>query len=192
MKILNNNSILIWFFLVLIFLGCEKEKPEKYVLTEKDGMEYLLDNSDLVAVVNISGGSRLGESDPLLDSVNEVEAEVTRIILNEGSSLELGNLINIYSSTYRNDKNDGYSFIVIRNGMGLVFLKELPDGCYSPLTNFSISNFIAGNNVLPIWKNDEVSGFSKGFDIEVIVGEMEQYLKQRKAKGSDLDMGQKR
>ena len=148
--------------LVFLVLGCEDKPPDNvYRATEIDSLNFLLKNSDLIALVNISDG--MPSTDKATTELKEaVQARVVEVIFGEPQS----SLIEILNTTVFTEPGIVEHKLYLSNGEFLYFLKKVGNS-YKPLSIFSTVRFRKGKGA-PIWKQDKTGSLPEIEKAEII------------------------
>ena len=169
---------LICLAVAVILSACEKTESIPYVLTTQDTLSYLVENSDLIAVVNITGGVERSKGGIPNNIPESVSASVVDVIHSNDnrSLLEL----NIQNSPHKQEKGTSFTMMALRDGRNLVFLVYQQDGSYKPTTGFSIVSVNSSDMLMPIWKQGESKEeYSKGFSVDHIKNEILGYIQSQ-------------
>lgn len=180
MKIKTPYRNLILIILILVISGCrgsfeDNETPVKH--TEKEALGFLVDNSDLIALVTFSGGTN--KSKPLFKSPDKVSGKIHSIIKGDENRQDVDF---VASPKYVNQGIHNLS-IILRNGYHLVFACKVGKN-YQPTTAYSFHQ-ASGGKIWPIWKPEQYNEqgpngrmYSSGIDINKVIPEIETEIKR--------------
>jgi len=165
------NTFAYGIILAFLVLGCEdKPRDGVYRATEIDSLNFLLKNSDLIALVNISDG--MPATDKAATGFKEaVYAQVVEVIYGDPQS----GLIEILNTTVYTEPGIVEHKLYLRNGEFVYFLKKYGKS-YKPLTPFSTVRFRNGKGA-PIWKQDK-TGTMPEIDRAEIIKEIKASIEQ--------------
>jgi len=168
------------FICILLFsAGCDnpinpidtKGKPVE--LTDRETLPFLVDNSDLIAVVLLSGGIDKPKPSLLFDDIPKtVDAHIFSILkgVEPRKSVEISNSPKFLGQAVK-------SIMYLRNGKHLVFLSKSGDR-YQPTTRYSLLD-VSNNRAYPIWRPDQYKEegpngikFSSGFPLNEVISEI--------------------
>lgn len=157
--------------LFVLFFGCE-DKPQDnvYRATEIDSLNFLLKNSDLIALVNISDGLPATDK-AATEFIEAVSAQVVEVIYGEPQS----SLIEILNTSVYTERGIVEDKLYLSNGEFIYFLKKAGES-YKPLTPFSTVRFRNGKGG-PIWKQDK-TGSMPEIDKAEIIAEIRKTIEQ--------------
>jgi hypothetical protein len=158
------NYLIYFTFVAALIIGCGKPEGTPVVPTKIDMLEFLVPNSDLIAIIQINDGVDKPESSMKRYSVI---AEVKRVIIGDSTIKQ----VSIINASYFMDDNVVKDFITLYNGMHLSFLKKQDDS-YKPVSGSAILR-VAHNRVHPLWKQDGTkTGMTSGYDLDKIISEI--------------------
>lgn len=132
-------------------------------LSEKDTLEFLVKNSDLIVVVDIDDDS-FGS---FLKKIMHITASVNVKVVTVIKGLETRKVITIFAETKIASPDSIASIIKFKNGRNLMFLSK-EDQSYRPTTRFSVLD-IWENKVYPVW--DYKDGY--GTDLKEIISNID-------------------
>lgn len=161
------KNFVIIAILITLTTGCEKEyKRATYRQSSNDTIEFLVANSDIIAVVDIIGGIQKGEVKKNSTFLTKsAKAKIDKILKGTKNSQDV---IYISHQTLHNSPGDLKTLVSLRNGEYIAFLINAGE-VYKPLTPFSlIEIYSSSNQGRPIWKQTE----SKYVDRPVISKDM--------------------
>ncbi len=147
--------ILLIFFILLSsgIYGCDSKRTKVFVPKEEDTLPYLVNHSDIIAVITISGGwdiSEVSGENAKPEFKEKVKAEINEIYLNKTNYRESLKDIILYTSP-SNSKKGTLSTTFFRNGRNLAFLKHKGNNAFSPTTGFSVSDVRRNEKIYPVW-----------------------------------------
>ncbi len=152
--------------LLVILSGCGKPEGKPARPTKIDKLKFMVPNSDLIAIIEISGGIDNNYSKPSLKKYS-VNADVKKMIVGDDKVKQ----ISILNTPYFMNKNTIAAFITLYDGEHLAFLKK-QDGSYKPVSGSSILE-ITYNRVHPFWKQSGTKiKISSGYDLNEIIDEI--------------------
>ena len=147
---MNLKSYILLFLPLFIFVGCTEEHQRAiYRPSEKDSLNFLVTNSDIIGVIEIYDGIKrsAGSTSALL--TKSANAKITHLLKGD---LEKNTDINISSTTLHNVPGGIKTFMALRNGEYIAFLAKAGKK-FQPLTPYSlIEIFPTSNQGRPIWK----------------------------------------
>ena len=144
-------------------------------LTEQETLNFLISNSDLIAIVYQYGGTEKPKPSLFSKLPEKVDAKILSVIKGE----EDRESIKISYTPKHLRPNVVKSFMILRNGKHLAFLSKDGEN-YQPTTAHSLLN-ISNNKVYPIWRPDQYKesedaphGYkvSHGIKLEEVLGEI--------------------
>lgn len=170
-SIIKTLSIILCF-LPAIF-GCDNlPQGEPIKRTEKETLNYLVANSDLIASVDILGGT-----DKPRVSFSDIPKKVNATIISIIKGIENRDKSGIVSTPKNISSGALMSAVVLRNGKHLAFL-SMKGEVYQPTTGFSLFE-IFNNKVHPIWRPDQYKEtgpngmkVSSGIDLKEVLQEI--------------------
>ena len=174
-----SNLLLVIFVIILLVsvLSCSdvEYKYEDYEFSRMDGIDFLIDNSDLIVVVNISNSRKQSIKNFDYYFVNSMVADVVY-----GDVKVLGDEI-LLSTIPKFEPNNSYGTIIVyEKGAYLCFLSRVSEGVYKPVTPNAIEAFFNGEYLYPIWKQMEAKGeASSGFHISDVKDEILSAINRR-------------
>lgn len=152
--------------LIFLIMGCEKTDERPYQPTQFDMLEFLVPNSDLIAIIEIHDGIDKYKAKPTTKRYS-VNADVKRVIIGNYHI----NKISILNDSYFKSQDTIATFITLYNGEHLAFLKK-DNNFYKPVSGSSILD-VAYNRVHPLWKQSGTeTKISSGHDLEEIINEI--------------------
>ena len=123
-------------------------KGKPYTPTNLDTLQFLVSNSDLIAIVNHSGGT--DKPKPFLFTMpKKVDAKILSIIKGGEDREE----IEISCNPKNLNPNVIKSTMILRNGKHLVFLCKTGEN-YQPTTSNSLLS-VFNHKVYPVWRPDQ-------------------------------------
>lgn len=151
--------ILIFFLLIL---GCEdKSRDNVYRATEIDSLNFLIKNSDLIALVNISDAMPPTDM-PAKEFKDIVSAKIVELIYGDTKYNE----IKILNTTVYTTPGIVEHQLYLSNGEFIYFLKKF-DSSYKPLTAFSTIRIRNGKGA-PVWRQDKTGSMPEIDKVEII------------------------
>jgi len=164
MELMKNIKLCI-LILALIISGCEgKPKDNVYHAKEIDSLNFLIKNSDIIALVNILDGVQPTDK-PGTEFKDAVTAQIVVLIYGKSES----NPIKILNTTVYTTPGFDVNQLYLSNGEFIYFLKKFGSS-YKPLTPFSTVR-LRNDKGAPIWKQDKAGSIpeiDKGEIIEEI------------------------
>ncbi|MFT5700882.1 MAG: hypothetical protein ACI8ZB_003767 [Desulforhopalus sp.] len=180
-----NIKALVIFILFCVFgiYSCTHRSDNEgrpLALTYQDTLPYLIANSDLIALVTISGGLESRENLSWFSSPpKKVRGEINTIIYGE----EKRSAIEIFSEPKHFNSGVTMSIILLKNGGHLTFLSSSGEQ-YQPTTRSSLLHIFHGK-LYPTWRKDHYSEtrpdgkkISSGVPLEKVLKEIENELKK--------------
>lgn len=175
------------FFVVLalrfvFFTGSPPEitgEAVPYTPTHQDTLKFLVDNSDIIAVVEISSANDIGQQ-WFLDSSSVAQARILSLYFKNEQIPENESVITIIPEPASKPMGTSVVAMFLKNGKNLVFLKKI-ENHYKPITAHAVMSIMNNDNVLPIYKSTETEykdGFSSGFSLEVVKQEILEYMNE--------------
>ncbi len=175
-------AIFVLFCAIAIY-SCNPRKNDEgkpLELTTQDTLSFLVENSDLIALVTLSGGLKAGENLSWFRSPPEtVKAEINTILSGE----ENRTIIEILSEPKHLEADVVMSIILLRNGYHLAFLSSNGE-LYQPTTRGSLLNVFL-NKLYPTWRTDHYNEtgpdglkISSGVTLEEVLKEIENEIKK--------------
>lgn len=159
------------FLLIHLVLGCENKPPDNvYRATEIDSLNFLIENSDLIALVKISDGMPPTNM-PATEFKEVVSAEIIDSLYGDTDKNE----IKILNTPVHTIPGIDEHQIYLSNGEFIYFLKKFGSS-YKPLTPFSTVSFRKGRGA-PIWKQDK-SGSMPEINKSSIIIEIKESIEQ--------------
>ena len=188
-KLLMTNKINIKAYVIFILFcvfaiySCTHRSDNEgkpLALTYQDTLSYLVANSDLIALVTMSGGLKSGENLSWFSSPpKKVRAEINTIIYGE----EKRSAIEILSEPKHLGSGVVMSFFFLRNGDHLTFLSSSGEQ-YQPTTRSSLLHIFNGK-LYPTWRKDHYSEtrpdgqkISSGVPLEKVLKEIDNEIKK--------------
>ena len=161
---------------LLLLAGCQQNESQVYKLTERDSLNFLVSNSDLIAVVDILDGSDVSP-DAKNKLYENVRASIQETILWEGS--ELKNITIHYEPFYKLD-SASIEYVFFYKGLYLSFLKYEGENNFKPTTGNSLFAIFGANRVEPIWKQclGNKEAMSTDYKLSDIISEIMQEQKK--------------
>lgn len=168
------NYLIYFTIAATLLIGCGKPEGTPVVPTKFDKLEFLIPNSDLIAIIQITDGIDPNKGRPPIKRYSVI-ASVKRVISGDSIPKQIS-ITN--ASAFKND-NVVSDYMALYNGYHLAFLKK-QDSFYKPVSRFAILE-ITHNRIHPIWKKDGTNtGMTSGYDLEEIIYEiMETISNQR-------------
>ena len=160
--------------LLAVFAGSYTEASPGVPITRthQETLKFLVANSDMIAIVNLSGGTYKKRVTSSGDLPQKVNAKIFSII--KGS--EIAANIEIVSTPKYPSPGSILSSVVLRNGRHLVFVAKKGE-IYQPTTGFSLLD-IFRNKVHPVWKERKNPlELSTGYELEKILNEIDNEIK---------------
>jgi hypothetical protein len=167
------TALLALFLSFLFTVSCDgSPRASSVTLTNQDSLEFLVMESDMIAIVNIAGGAEKPRILSFGDMPNKVNATVLSVIKGD----EGVDSIKLYSEPQNPPPDAVKSSVVLRKGRHLVFLCKNGDG-YKPTTRFSLLE-VFNDRVYPIWKQKgNSSEITSGYPLREIIKEIENLAK---------------
>lgn len=142
--------------------------------SHNETLEFIVANSDLIAIVNISGGTNKRRPFFSKDIPSKVTAKIFSVVKGE----EKKDKIEIIPSPMFLTPGTVKSKVILRNGRHLVFLSN-KNNEYQPTTIFSLLD-IFKNHVYPIWKESESENeITSGYDLNLVIKEIQKEIKRQ-------------
>ena len=159
------------FLFILLVLGCENKPPDNvYRATETDSLNFLIKNSDLIALVKISDGIPPTDN-PAKEFREMVSAEIVESFYGDTENNE----IKILNTPVHTTPGIVEHQLYFSNGEFIYFLKKIGSS-YKPLTPFSTVRFRKGKGA-PIWRQDKTGSIPEINKVEIIK-EINESIKQ--------------
>jgi len=163
-KILSNLVVCLFW----ICGSVAQIEANSVTLTTQDTLSYLVKRSDIIAIINITGGIDKKRISSFTEMPQQVDANLLKII--KGG--KLSQTLTILNTPEYAPPNVLKSAIVLRNGKHLAFL-NMEGKSYRPTTRFSMLPVSRGK-VYPIWhQTKSVKGVTSGCLLELVISEIE-------------------
>ncbi len=169
----NINRFASLLLVLFVISGCNNSQsgmPHK--LTDMDTLSSLVHNSDLIAVVDISGGT-----DEARASWRNMPKEVSAYIESVVKGSDKNKTIKIANNPKNSFPGSVMEVVVLRNGRHLVFLSQ-DGGTFKPTTGKALLD-VLNNKVYPIWRPDQYNEigsdgieFSRGIGLDEVLEEI--------------------
>jgi hypothetical protein len=143
----------ILLLLPLFFFGCSEEhQRDIYHPSEKDSLEFLVSNSDVIGVIEIYDGVKGSGSTTSTVLTNSANAKIIDLLKGK---LNKNSVINISNTTLHKKPGGIKTLLTLRNGEYIAFLASAGK-TFKPLTPYSlIEIFSISKQGRPIWKQTE-------------------------------------
>ncbi len=145
------KKILVLLFIAVLSHSCDMQNDiqhqrAEYKFSEKDKLEYLIMNSDLICEIEVVGSA---ENHQFSFKTKEKKVKIKQVL--KGNNLETNHII--LSNAPLHDAPDTiHTRISLRTGNYIAFLSK-NKSIYSPLTPYSlIEIYSPTNDGRPIWK----------------------------------------
>jgi len=144
----KKNIALITFIFFVLVVSCDhKEDLGSHVaLTSTETLDFLVGHADLIAIVQIVGGTEMRRITSSVDMPQKAKAIVLSVIIGVEDDRNI-----ILESVPKYSRPGAIkSTVLLRNGRYLAFLNQ-DDSKYKPTTMFSLLE-VSNDKVFPIWK----------------------------------------
>ena len=159
--------ILLFSLLITSYQNVYAGQPIRH--TEQETLEFMVKNSDIIAVAFITGGTDKLRITFWKDFPEKANVKILDVVKGDKSMKN----IEIINEPKFTRPGSVKSTVVLRNGHYLVFLAKTGDK-YQPTTGFSLLD-IFKNNVHPIWKQKGIgNGISPGHKLQSVIKEITQ------------------
>ena len=144
------KRIFLTLIVIFLFIGCDFSFPARRPLSKKDSVQYLTNNSDVIAVVQIINGVDLGKSEHI-----QIPVSVTAKVLSVLKGRNVPDKIEIYSTPHISSCGGR---MILYNGKHLVFLVGLNQE-KKLFDDYSLIH-VRDGLVTPIWTRDRTEELS--------------------------------
>jgi hypothetical protein len=126
-----------------------------YQYAEHDNLDFLTQNSDLIAVLELTDASTPGDSRTKVYSTKSAPGKIIKTIKGNVGRNEI---VTILNEPYFLKRPSIMAFLALYNGKHLIFLKNVGTNKYKPLTKHSLMRVIFGK-CEPVWKQPKDSKY---------------------------------
>lgn len=167
------NKLIIPLLLVLSICSCSENGGKRYIPTDQDTLNFLVSNSDLIAIFTTLEGTDPGPKGGKDFSWKDVEVKIETVIYGTKKANDIIKVINTPYIT----KPDSL-FHMTRLGsdtMYLCFLKNTKDHFeYKPLTGLSCPRIYGNYRLNPVWNKSETEDMA----IEEVINNIKILIKK--------------
>jgi hypothetical protein len=168
-------KITILLIVCLSFMGCQQNEAVLYQPTKQDSLNYLVTNSDLIAIINTTDGHKRFTNEIDFSKLT-FHSEVVHQLHGQAET----NIVIDVSPEGKSNQSYLGAMALIRRGDSLAFLKKISGNKFRPLSEFSVITIYDGI-LSPVWKTKQGTSKFGGFEfaLDEILSEVKAEISKR-------------